>query len=174
MLSVGRLETEKNPLLLAEVLALLASDGRDWRLRICGEGHLEGELEARLAELGVGERAELLGYVPFGEQLDRVYRSSHVLLHVSWTEGLPQILLEGFAAATPVVATDVGGVARRGRRRGAPDPRRATREAAADAVRNVVDDPELRERLRAAANRYARAHTAEAETRLVAEFLRGA
>ena len=96
--------------MLAEVLALLASDGRDWRLRICGEGHLEGELEAKLAELGVGERAELLGYVPFGEQLDRVYRSSHVLLHVSWTEGLPQILLEGFAAATPVVATDVGGV----------------------------------------------------------------
>ena len=173
VLSVGRLETEKNPLMLAEVLALLASDGRDWRLRICGEGHLEGELEAKLAELGVGERAELLGYVPFGEQLDRVYRSSHVLLHVSWTEGLPQILLEGFAAATPVVATDVGGV-----RDAVGDAAllipAGDAEAAADAVRNVVDDPELRGRLRAAANRYARAHTAEAETGLVAEFLRGA
>ncbi len=149
VLSVGRLETEKNPLMLAEVLALLASDGRDWRLRICGEGHLEGELEAKLAELGVGERAELLGYVPFGEQLDRVYRSSQVLLHVSWTEGLPQILLEGFAAATPVVATDVGGV-----RDAVGDAAllipAGDAEAAADAVRNVVDDPELRERLRAA------------------------
>ena len=173
VLSVGRLETEKNPLMLAEVLALLASDGRDWRLRICGEGHLEGELEAKLADLGVGERAELLGYVPFGEQLDRVYHSSHVLLHVSWTEGLPQILLEGFAAATPVVATDVGGV-----RDAVGDAAllipAGDAGAAANAVRNVVDDPELRGRLRAAANRYARAHTAEAETGLVAEFLRGA
>ena len=172
LLSVGRLETEKNPLLLADVLALLGDDGRDWRLRICGEGHLAGELEAKLAALGVDERAELLGYVPFGEGLDELYRDSHVLLHVSWTEGLPQILLEGFAAATPVVATDVGGV------------REAVGEAAvlvpagdagavAEAVRAVVDDPDLRERLREAGNRYALAHTAEAETHRVAEFLHG-
>ena len=111
VLSVGRLETEKNPLLLADVLAGLAAGGRRWRLLVCGEGELAGELERRLDELGVGDRAELLGYVPFGERLDELYRSSHVLLHVSLTEGLPQVLLEGFAAATPVVATDVGGVA---------------------------------------------------------------
>jgi glycosyltransferase involved in cell wall biosynthesis len=46
VLSVGRLETEKNPLLLAEVLERL--DGGDWRLLVCGEGPLEGELQARL------------------------------------------------------------------------------------------------------------------------------
>ena len=40
-ISVGRLEEEKNPLLLADVLAdLRASDPR-WRLVICGEGPLE-------------------------------------------------------------------------------------------------------------------------------------
>ena len=57
LISVGRLEAEKNPLLLAEVLALLARDGRDWSLRVCGEGELAGALEARLAELGVADRA---------------------------------------------------------------------------------------------------------------------
>ncbi len=109
--------------------------------------------------------------MPFGEPLAELYRDSHVLLHVSWTEGLPQVLLEGFAAATPVVATDVGGVG--GAVAGAAllvPPGDA--EAAAEAVRSVVDDPALRERLREAAHRYALAHTAEAETLAVAEFLR--
>ncbi len=171
LISVGRLETEKNPLLLAEVLALLSRDGRRWTLRVCGEGELAGALEARLAELGLGDRAQLLGYVPFGERLAELYRTSHVLLHVSWTEGMPQVLLEGFAAATPVVATDVGGVG--GAVAGAAllvPPGDAA--AAAEAVRSVVDDPGLRERLREVAHRYVLAHTAEAETLAVAEFLR--
>ena len=109
-LSVGRLETEKNPLLLADVLARLDSNGADWRFLICGEGPMEGELRERLRELGVADRAELLGYLPIhGGLMDR-YRSVNAFLHVSWTEGMPQVLLEAFAAGTPVVATAVGGV----------------------------------------------------------------
>ena len=46
-LSVGRLETEKNPLLLADVLARLqrAATPR-WRLVVCGEGPLEARARA--------------------------------------------------------------------------------------------------------------------------------
>ena len=110
MLSVGRLETEKNPLLLADVLARSATAAGDWRLLICGEGPMEGELRERLRELGVEDHAELLGYVPIHGGLLDLYRSVNAFLHVSWTEGLPQVLLEAFAAGTPVVATAVGGV----------------------------------------------------------------
>ena len=46
LLSVGRLETEKNPLLLADVLA--AARRRAYRLQIVGEGPLEADLRARL------------------------------------------------------------------------------------------------------------------------------
>ena len=100
-LSVGRLEREKNPLLLADVLARL--DAR-WRLVVCGEGPMEEELRKGLEALGVADRAELRGYVPIDGELPQLYRSSHALLHVSWTEGVPQVLFEAFAAALPVVA----------------------------------------------------------------------
>ncbi len=71
---------------------------------------MEGDLRARLDELGVADHADLLGYVPITGGLLDVYRSSHAFLHVSWTEGLPQTLFEAFAAGLPVVATAVGGV----------------------------------------------------------------
>jgi glycosyltransferase involved in cell wall biosynthesis len=110
VVSVGRLEEEKNPLLLAEIIALLRKRSPRWRLIVCGEGPLEAGLRERLEQLGVTAYAELVGYVPHDRGLREIYRSSHALLHVSWTEGLPQVLFEAFAARLPVVATAVGGI----------------------------------------------------------------
>src|SRR4051794_2274314 len=110
VLSVGRLETEKNPLLLADVLAGLVARDPRWRLVVAGEGPLRGELDERLASLGVSEHADLRGYVPVDAGLHDLYRSADYFLHVSWTEGLPQVIFEAFAARLPVVATAVGGV----------------------------------------------------------------
>jgi glycosyltransferase involved in cell wall biosynthesis len=172
VISVGRLETEKNPLLLADVLAQLCEDGDRWRLTVCGEGGMQAALEDRLRELGVAERAELLGYVPFGPRLLELYRDSHALLHVSWTEGLPQVLVEAFAAGIPVVATDVGGVATAvGSAVRLVPPGDAT--SAAAQLRAIAADPSLREGLVRAGHDYAAARTASAEVKRVAEFLRG-
>lgn len=172
-LSVGRLETEKNPLLLADVLATIEGDDGRWRLIVCGEGPLAPDLERRLRELGVGGRAELPGYVPIDTGLRDLYGSSHALLHVSWTEGLPQVLFEAFAAGLPVVATAVGGV---------PDavgdaallvpPGDA--EAAAQALERIASDEALRARMVRAGNELARRSTIESESARVIEFLRAA
>ncbi len=51
------------------------------------------------------------GVVPIDAGLRDLYLAAHVFLHVSWTEGVPQVLFEAFAARLPIVATDVGGVA---------------------------------------------------------------
>ena len=173
ILSVGRLDEEKNPLLLADVLALLRQHDPRWHLRVCGEGDLRGALADRLAELGVAEHAELLGYVPMGEQLFELYRSSHALLHVSWTEGFPQVLAEAFACRLPVVATDVGGV-RGGVSEAAllippGDPR-----AAADALERVADDTELRTHLTDAGFELAAGLTLESQTARLVAFLEAA
>ncbi len=105
--TVGRLETEKNPLMLADVVARL--DPR-WRLDDLRRGAPGGRAARRLRELGIEDRVQLRGYLPVDGGLMDLYRSSDAFLHVSWTEGVPQVLLEAFAAGSPVVATAVGGV----------------------------------------------------------------
>jgi glycosyltransferase involved in cell wall biosynthesis len=172
-LSVGRLDQEKNPLLLAEVLALLRAHDPRWRLVVCGEGDLAQGLADRLNELQVADRADLLGYVPMGAELVELYRDSHALLHVSWTEGFPQVLIEAFAYGLPVVATAVGGVAR-GVGDGALLIPPGDPQAAADALQRVAADPDLRERLITAGLERARGLTLEAQTERLASFLAAA
>jgi glycosyltransferase involved in cell wall biosynthesis len=168
VLTVGRLETEKNPLMLADVLERL--DGNDWRLVICGEGPLEGELRAQLRKLGVEDRAEVLGYLPIhGGLLDR-YRAAYAFLHVSWTEGMPQVLLEAFASGTPVVATAVGGVPEAAGDAALLIPP-GDPDAAARALERLAADPELRGRLVAAGFERLRGRTLEGQSALVAQFL---
>jgi glycosyltransferase involved in cell wall biosynthesis len=171
LLSVGRLEPQKNPLLLAEILVELRSRGAPFRLVVCGAGSMEDRLAARLSQLGVAEFADLRGYVPVDGALQQLYRESHIFLHVSWTEGFPQVLLEAFAAGLPTVATDVGGI-----RDWAAEatilvpPGEAG--AAADALQRLAEDPALRARLIGAALETARAHTVDVECRRVVAALR--
>jgi glycosyltransferase involved in cell wall biosynthesis len=167
VLTVGRLETEKNPLLQADVLARL--DG-SWRLLICGEGPLEGELRERLRSLGVEDRAELLGYLPIhGGLMDR-YRSVGAFLHISWTEGMPQVLLEAFAAGTPVVATAVGGVPEAAGDAALLIPP-GDADAAAAALKRLAAEPQLRAELVRRGIERVRRRTLEAESARVARFL---
>jgi glycosyltransferase involved in cell wall biosynthesis len=172
-LSVGRLETEKNPLALADVLGELRRMDDRWRLVVCGEGALREQLERRLAELGLADAAEVRGYVPHDRGLGEEYRVAHALLHVSWTEGLPQVLYEAFAAGLPVAATDVGGI------------RAAVADAAllappgdvegmARSLHRIGTDEDLRDSLTRAGLEVARAHTIESETTKVADFIRDA
>ena len=170
VLTVSRLDEEKNPLLLADVLRLLVTADPRWRLVVAGEGPLAGALRDRLEALGLADHAELLGHVDLDPGLRDLYRSSHAFLHVSWTEGLPQVLFEAFAAGLPVVATDVGGVAAAAGDAallvGPGDP-----EAPAAALLRIAAQPALRDALTERALTRARATTIEATTGRLAAFL---
>jgi glycosyltransferase involved in cell wall biosynthesis len=176
ILSVGRLDREKNPLLLADVLAGLngngGGNGRRWRMVVCGDGPLEQQLAARLSELGLGGMADLRGYVALEDGLLQLYRDSHVFLHVSWTEGLPQVLFEAFASGLPMVATAVGGVPDGVDGAGLLIPP-GDAAAAVAALERVVDEQPVRERLIERGLERARAHTIEAECRGLAAFITG-
>jgi glycosyltransferase involved in cell wall biosynthesis len=175
VLSVGRLEQEKNPLLLVDILATLRARSPRWRLTVAGDGPLRPALAAAAAARGLGDAVELLGEVPNGPRLWELYRSSDAFLHVSLTEGLPQVLLEAQAAGLPLVATGVGGVAAAlgGGERGlvvAP----GSAEAGAAALERLASDPALRRRLVRAGLAHARLHTLERELDRLAAILAAA
>jgi glycosyltransferase involved in cell wall biosynthesis len=171
-LSVGRLAAEKNPLLLVETLATLRRLNPRWRLVVAGEGPLRPALEAAIAREGLGSAVALMGEVPNGPRLWELYRSSHAFLHVSLTEGLPQVLVEAQAAGLPVVATDVGGVGAvigSGARGLLIPPRDSS--AAAHAVERLAADPELRRRLVLAGIAHAHGQTLEAQLDELTAFI---
>ena len=172
VLSVGRLEEEKNPLLLADVLAGLRAADPRWRLVICGDGPLEPALRARLEALGVADAADLRGYVAHDDGLREAYRDAHVFLHVSWTEGLPQVLFEAFAARLPVVATAVGSVPDAGGDAVLLVPP-GDPAAPVDRLLALAADARLRAALSDAGLERARAHSLETELRRAGDFLAG-
>jgi glycosyltransferase involved in cell wall biosynthesis len=154
------------------VLAELRRRDPRWRLGVCGSGTMEAALAERVGELGLADHAELRGYVPVETGLAELYRSSHAFLHVSWTEGFPQVLVEAFAAGLPTVATAVGGIdgwARDAALLVGP----GDAPGAADALQQLAADPQLRARLIGNGIELARRNTIAAQCRLVAAALEG-
>jgi glycosyltransferase involved in cell wall biosynthesis len=173
IVSVGRLDPEKNPMLLIDIIAGIRAGGAPWRLIIAGDGPSRAELERAVADRGLGGVVEFLGDVPNGEPLWEVYRRGHVFLHVSLTEGLPQVLVEAQAAGLPIVATAVGGVPvalEHGRTGLLIPPRDAG--AAISALERLRVDTALRERLIRAGHDAVQQVTLERQLDRVAEFLR--
>lgn len=172
LLSVGRLESEKNPLLLPEILLLLREVEPRWRLRVVGDGPMSEAVERRACELGVGDALELAGYVRVPE-LWAEYRTASAFLHVSLTEGVPQVLFEAQAAGLPIVATDVGGVAAAlGHGESGLLVPPADAAAAAAALERLRREEQLRRRLVEAALANAAVETIDAQLDRVAAFFR--
>jgi glycosyltransferase involved in cell wall biosynthesis len=171
LLSVGRLDPEKNPMLLLDVISGLHALDPRWRLSIAGDGLLTDSLRDEIARRRLEDVVELLGDVAPGPDLWKHYRSSHAFLHVSLTEGLPQVIFEAEAAGLPIVATDVGGVAEalgRDERGLLVRPRDA--EAAIVAVNRLGHDEVLRRRLITAGLEHAARETMDAQQDRLIEF----
>ncbi len=172
LLTVSRLDPEKNPLLLADIMAELHRSHPNWSLDVVGGGDLAEALSRRADQLGVLSSVDLRGEVPFGPELLEIYRTSSAFLHVSLTEGVPQVLFEAQAAGLPIVATDVGGVgdALGGGTRGILVPPRDAAAAAA-AVERLRLDPVLRHRLLQAGLQHAARESLQAHAARVVSFI---
>lgn len=111
LLRVCQLEPVKGLETLLEAVRRLVAAGRDIRLDVAGgvtRPAYAGELLARIASAGLGERVRLLGNVPFGPELFALYRGADVHVISSKWEGLPRCLAEARASCLPTVATAVG------------------------------------------------------------------
>jgi glycosyltransferase involved in cell wall biosynthesis len=102
--AAGRLSPEKGFGVLVEAAARL--DDPTIGFVHFGDGPQRGATKQRIAALGLTDRFVLAG---FRGDLDQFMPFFDVLALPSFTEGLPNVVLEAFAAGVPVVATAVGG-----------------------------------------------------------------
>lgn len=106
LLAVGSLTEKKDHEILIRALALLPEQVR---LTVVGTGPLEGELEALVAQLGLGGRVSFLGHVPHAS-LREVYESHDLFVLPSKREGCPNVVSEAQSAGLPVVAFSIPGM----------------------------------------------------------------
>jgi glycosyltransferase involved in cell wall biosynthesis len=149
---VGRLEPQKNPLLMVEAFAKL--DDRRAHLVLLGEGSLRDELVAYIRKHRLA-RVHLLG--KRSEVKECLAASDVFVLSSNW-EGNPLAVMEAMAAGLPVIGTRAGGV---------PELVASGQQGIlvalgdcigfASAMRTLVNDPELRAAMGKAACEHATA-----------------
>jgi glycosyltransferase involved in cell wall biosynthesis len=109
LLFIGNLVPVKAVDVLLDAWARLTRGGVRFRGYCIGQGRLQASLEARIRDLGLGERVRLLGTRPH-DQLPDWYRAASAFVLPSYSEGVPNVLLEATACGTPFVASRVGGI----------------------------------------------------------------
>jgi glycosyltransferase involved in cell wall biosynthesis len=111
LVSVGRLDSGKRPLLMVDAFARLARARPELKLVLVGDGAVRRDIEARAAEHGLSGRVLLAGLrTPL--QVADLLRLSDCFVLTSAYEGMPMCVLEALGCGIPVVSTRVGEVAR--------------------------------------------------------------
>ncbi len=105
ILTVSRLEPEKNVALALRALAVIAKTDNDIGLVIVGSGRLLPDLKVLSRRLGVEDRVTWLGQQP---DVWPFYRAAKVLFHPAHYEGYGLVLVEAASFGLPIVSTDVG------------------------------------------------------------------
>jgi glycosyltransferase involved in cell wall biosynthesis len=105
--AIGRLSPEKGFDQLVTAAQIVSRCTPDACFLIIGDGPLRETLRAQIADLKLTDRVALAGF-----HADAASFLAHCDIAVlpSYTEGLPVVLLEAFAAGVPVAATNVGGI----------------------------------------------------------------
>lgn len=104
---VGRLHPQKNLKTLLDASYLVKEKIPNIKLLIIGEGRLKTELQDQVLNLGLKNNVKFLGEKK-GDDLIRLYKSSHVFILPSIYEGQPLTVLEAWAAKLPVIVTKTG------------------------------------------------------------------
>ena len=76
---------------------------------IGGDGPLQAQIEEYLNRENLNDKINLVGWIPHDE-LPKYLNELKLLVLPSYSEGLPNILLEAMACGTPVLATPVGAI----------------------------------------------------------------
>lgn len=170
LISVGRLAKEKNWHDLLTAVADVMQSEPNVRLVILGEGEERNSLTEQAQELGIADRVELPGSVPF-EQIPNYLKAADLFCFASQSETQGLVTLEAMAAGLPIAAYDATGtsdvvVDGENGLLTVDDP-----QALGQAIRRILTDEALRQKLREGAERTAEAYEIGRQTqRLTAVY----
>lgn len=159
ILAAGRLTRQKGFDMLIPAFGRVVRAHPDWRLRICGRGHLREDLERLVDEEGLSGVVEL----PGPQDLAREMAEASIFVLSSRFEGFPVALLEAMSKGMAVVSFDCPtGPAEvlDDHRNGLLVPPRQV-DALAAAMLELVEDADLRRRCGAAAFETAQSYRME-------------
>jgi phosphatidylinositol alpha-1,6-mannosyltransferase len=179
ILTVSRIDPRKGLRVLPEAVSLLVANGLDVSLDIVGPtigqiGDAERDaIAADAARRGVSDRVALTGAIPLDRLLQAYRQYDLFVLPTRPGEGIPRVLMEAMAAGLPVITTNVAGIASLVQHEGngllLAD---AGAAGVADAVRRLLADAPLRQRLIEGGYRTARAHTLERQAADMMQIVR--
>ncbi len=106
LVSVSMFRPEKKQIRLLRICSQLPTHF-DWRLTLAGEGPQRDSCIQEAVKLGISKRTQFPGLLADPTEL---YQSSHIAIHASSKESLPNFLVEAQSFGLPVVAYDVDGV----------------------------------------------------------------
>ena len=106
---IGRLSEEKGTLNFVKAIPEISKEKDDLEFLIGGDGQLCDKIKKYLDENNLNDKVNLVGWIPHDELPDYLNELNLVVLP-SYTEGLPNLMLEAMACGTPVLATPVGAI----------------------------------------------------------------
>lgn len=106
IVAVGRIDANKNHEMIIKAFAAIADKYKDYRLIIYGEGELRLPLLKMTEELGLEEQISLPGSI--SDVAETIYKASVFVLS-SYSEGMPNTLIEAMALGIPCISTNCSG-----------------------------------------------------------------
>lgn len=111
VLTVGRLDTQKDPLLMLRAFVRLCASGQPVSWLVVGDGVLRTRMTEEAVRAGIDRQVHFLG-LRSPAQIADLLRAADVYALSSAYEGMPMALLEALGSGLPAVVTDVGEVRR--------------------------------------------------------------
>ncbi len=108
-LCVGRIGNEKGHMVMVAAFAKLLEKHPEARLVLAGDGPSRADVEARIAELGIGHAVRVTGWISSTQVKEELAGASAFVLP-SFVEGLPVVIMEAMAMRRPVISTYVAGI----------------------------------------------------------------
>ena len=145
LIHVASLNRVKDQSTLLRALAALMGSGMQFEMDLVGGDTLQGEIQALAGRLRLSERVRFQGFLP-QRQLRPLVDAADIIVHSSRHEAGPLAILEAAVAGVPTVGTMVGHIAEWAPGAAISVPVGDWSRLAA-AVRQLIEDEELRLRI---------------------------